>query len=88
MDLLNHVIQAGDLFSQHQRNSVHQRLINNVTAGRLADAGIPRIVGQYHDITGKPGTMRPADVQQHAVVTGHRNDFHIDNRRTGLSVHH
>jgi hypothetical protein len=33
-----------------------------------AHAGVAGVIGQHHDIAGKPGVMRPTDVQQHAVV--------------------
>ncbi|VGP13632.1 hypothetical protein SB00610_01110 [Klebsiella quasipneumoniae subsp. similipneumoniae] len=85
--LLHHAIQSGDLLTYHLRDRRQQRLVDNLTARGFAHAGVAGVIGQHHDIAGKPGVMRPTDVQQHAVVSGHRNDLHLCDNRAGLGSH-
>ena len=79
MYLLDHLIQAGHFLTQYHRDSVNQSLINHFTARRFTDAGITGVIGKNHNIAGEICVVRTANIEQHAVMPGHRDDLHIGN---------
>ena len=85
--LLHQPVHARHLLPFHLRYCRDQRLINGFTARRFADAGVTGAVGQHHDIAGEAGAVRAADVEQHAVVTRHRDHLHVGNYRGTLRIH-
>ena len=85
---LHHFVQARHLLTHHLRNGIHQGLVDHLAAWRFTYAGIPGVIGQYHDIAGKPGVMRATDVQQHTVLAGNRDNLHFSDDRAGLHTHH
>ncbi|MNP27296.1 hypothetical protein D3C76_1201950 [compost metagenome] len=85
---LDHFIQPRHLLADHLRDGIHQGLVDHLAAGGFPDAGIPGVIGQHHDIAGKPGVMRAADVQQHAVLTGNRDNLHFGYNRARLHTHY
>ena len=85
--LLDHFIQSRNFLAQNHRNSIDKRLINHISARRFTNAGMPGVIGEYHNIAGEICVMCPTNIKQHAVMPGHRNDFHISNNRTGLCRH-
>jgi hypothetical protein len=54
-----------------------------LAAGNLSDAGAPGIVLEDHDVAGEEWAVRAAQVQQHAVVSRHRDDQHLGDGRRG-----
>ena len=76
-DLVEDVVVGRDRLTNHQWLCSLQRLPDPLAAGDFANAGMPGIILQNHDITGKKRTMRSAEVKQHAVKTGDRNHRHL-----------
>ncbi len=79
--LLHQPVHARHLLAFDLRDRLDQRLVDGVAARRFADTGMSGAVGQHHDIAGKAGVMRAADIQQHAVVSGDRDHLHAGNHR-------
>ena len=82
--LAENIVPGAQTGADHQVAAVFQGLADFLAARHFAHAGIAGAVGQDHQIAGEIGAMRARQVQQHAVLSGHRNDFHIrDARRAG-----
>ncbi|MNE64056.1 hypothetical protein D3C80_1594420 [compost metagenome] len=88
MHLLHHVVQSGNFPTDDHRNGIKQRLENHFAAWRFPYAGVPGAVGENHDIAREIRIMRAANIEQHTVVAGHRNDLHIGNHWAGLRIYH
>ena len=43
--LLHHAIETGDLLTHHLRDRRQQRLVDDLSAGRFADAGMAGVIG-------------------------------------------
>ncbi len=63
---------------------VFQRLADFFAARHLADADVAQAVRQHEDVAGKEGGVGTAEVEQHAVMAGDRDDTQVgDARRRG-----
>ena len=60
----------------HQRPRVFERLPDAFAAGHFAHAGMAGAVFQQDDVAGEERAMRAAQIEQHAVMPGDRNDLH------------
>ncbi len=69
------VVEA-DRLVDDQRPAALQRLADAFATRYFADAGVTGIVGKQHQVAGEVGGVCAAEVEQHAVVAGHRNDLH------------
>ena len=64
---------------EHQVAGLLEGTGNGFAARHLAQPGLPMAVGQDDDVAGEDRRMRPAQVEQHAVLSGHRHDPHAGN---------
>jgi hypothetical protein len=71
-----------------QRAGVFQGLADLLAARHLAHAGAAGRVAEDHQIARKKRPVRPAEVEQHAVVAGHRNDLHANDGGRGMAECH
>ena len=85
--LLNHFIQPGHFLTEHHRDGINQRLVDHLTARGFTYAGVAGVIGKDHDIAGKVRVMRAANVEEHTVMSGNRNDLHVRDNGTGLCRH-
>jgi hypothetical protein len=74
------VVAGADGLTDDEVTGVFQRLPDFFAAGNFADAGMAGIVGEDDDVPGEERRMRAAQIEQHAVAPGDRNDL---NRRDG-----
>src|SRR5262249_3240198 len=58
-----------------------QRLTNALAAGNFAHARVAGIVLEDDDVASEKRSVRTAQVQEHAVMTGHRDDQHLSHDR-------
>ncbi len=76
-----HVAQQVFIFAQsvadNQLRRVFQRLTNFLAAGNLTHASVAGIIFDDHDIAGEERRVRATEIQQHTVVTGHRDNLHV-----------
>ena len=61
-----------------------QDLANSFSSGNLAGAGVACIVRYEYDIAGEKGCVGSAEVEQHAVAAGDRDNPHSGDARTGV----
>jgi hypothetical protein len=74
--------------SHHERRGRDERFADTLAARHFADARVPGTVLEQDQIAREEGRVRPAQVEQHAVVTRHRDDLHPGhNRRAGSDRH-
>ncbi len=70
-------------FTHHQRDRVFQGFADLLATRDLAHTGMAGVIFDNYDITGEERGMGAAQVHQHAVMTGNRDDLHGgDNRRS------
>jgi hypothetical protein len=74
---------GAESLADHKRPGVLQRLPDLLAARHLADAGAPALSSSTSRLRVKNGPWAPAQVEQHAVATGNRNDTHRDHARRG-----
>ncbi len=60
---------------------VFQGLANALAARHFTDAGVAGVVLEDHDVAGEKRAVGAAQVEQHAVVAGHRNNLHAGDDR-------
>jgi hypothetical protein len=65
----------------HERARVLQRLADLFAAGNLADARATGTVGQDQEIAREERAVRAAEVEQHAVASGDRDDAQLADDR-------
>ena len=65
-----------DLAPHHQRRRFFQNFANLFAAGNLAHSSLTRLVGQQNKIAREIRPMRAAQIEQHAVLPGHRHNPH------------
>ena len=82
-----HRVVATNRLAFDERTRVFQGLADLLAAGHLAHAGASAGVGQHHQVAGEKRTVRAAQVEQHAVMPGHRNDLHALNQGRGGKTH-
>src|SRR5471032_29184 len=51
--------------------------VDGFAARHLAQADVARAVSQQYDVAGEPGRVGAAQVEQHAVLPGHRYDLYF-----------
>ena len=73
-DLRKELFVAGDLLTDEQGRGVFDRLADLLATGDFAQAGASGVVGDQDDIAREERTMRAAEVEQHAVMTGDGHD--------------
>ena len=73
---VQYIVPTTQSLSQHQRRGVFECEANFFAAGHLAHACVTVAVCQDDQIASKKWPMGTAQVEQHAVVAGHRNDLH------------
>jgi len=85
---VEHIFVLAQRFTDHQRGGLLQRLADLLPAGDFADPGMTGVIFNDHDIAGEERRVRPAQVHQHAVVTGNGNNLHrCHNGRGTVSTH-
>ena len=79
-ELHPHRIQNRVVCSQRlphdERLRLFEHATNLLTAGNLADTGVASIVGEQNNIAREERSVRAAQVEQHAVISGHGNHAH------------
>ena len=85
--LLNHIVHPGHFLTKHHRDGINQRLVDNLSARRFTDAGVAGVVSEDHDVAGKVRVMRAANIEEHTVMSGDRNDLHVRDYGAGLCRH-
>jgi hypothetical protein len=75
------IVVHPDRATDDQRPRVLQRLTDARAAGNFAHASVAGIVLEDHDVAGEERPVRTAQVQEHAVMTGHRDDRHLGHER-------
>jgi hypothetical protein len=68
-----------DALTHDERLRVFQSLLDARTGRYLAHPAVPGIVREDDDDAREMRPVRSAEIQQHAVVSGDRNDLHADN---------
>ena len=63
-----------DRLTDQQSASVLDCLADFFAARHLTNAGMSRVVLEDHDVAGEERPVRPAEIEQHAVAPGNRND--------------
>jgi hypothetical protein len=71
------VVRDTDGLPQHQGTRVLQGLTDALAARDLAHSLAASVVRQDHDVAREEGRVRTAEVEQHAVVPGDRDDAHL-----------
>ncbi|CAM7712099.1 hypothetical protein PHDIMM138B_24040 [Phytobacter diazotrophicus] len=74
--LIEDIFVGAEGFADNQRRRVFQSLADFFAAGDFADAGVAGVVGDDNDVTGEERRMCTAQVHQHAVMPGDRDDLH------------
>ncbi|MCY1416811.1 hypothetical protein D9M71_323280 [compost metagenome] len=74
---IEHALVVADRLADHQAAGIFQGLADLLAAGHLAQAGITGAVTQYHDVAGEVRAMGATEVEQHAVVAGHRDHAQV-----------
>ena len=82
-DLRQELFVAGDLLADEQGRGVFDRLADLLAAGDLAQAGATGVIGDQDDVAREERTMRSAEVEQHAVMTGDGHDTDGSDERGG-----
>src|SRR5439155_22067750 len=72
-----------DRLVHHKLAGVFERLADLLAARNFADPGATVAVGQDHQVAGEERPMRTAEVQQHAVAAGDRNDLKTSDHGCG-----
>ena len=60
-----------------------QRKADRFAAGHFSDASVAGVVSQYDDVPGEQRAVRAAQIEQHAVFTGHRYHKHLGDEGCG-----
>src|SRR5260370_36832427 len=80
LEPFSHGVQNGvvgtEVASDDQVAGFFENLTDSLSSGNLAHARMAGAIGKNRDIAGEVGRVCAAQVQQHAVVTRHRNDAH------------
>ena len=71
-----HILVLAQRFAYHQRRGIFQGLADFFAAGDFADAGMPGVIFDNHNIAGEVRGVRAAQVHQHAVMAGNRDHLH------------
>ena len=71
-----HIFVLAQRFTHHQRRGVFQGLADLFAAGDFANARVPGVIFDDNDITGEVRRVRAAQVHQHAVMPGDRDNLH------------
>ncbi len=79
MQRSEHGVQLRDFLANNERRGVAQDSLQDQRSWRFADAGVSGAVGQQNQHAGEIAAVRAGNIQQHAVITGDRNDLHIRN---------
>ena len=74
---VEHRVIGADRLADDQRPRVVQRLTNALAARHLAGAGAAGAVFQDDDVAREERTVRAAEIEQHAVFAGDRDDQHF-----------
>ena len=69
-DRVENIIVASDLLATYQRAGLFQGLADSFSARNFPDPNVPGIVFEDDDIAGEEWAMRPAEIEQHAVMAG------------------
>ncbi len=80
---VEHALVVPDGLADHQGAGVLEGLANLLAAGHLAQAGVAGTVAQYHDVAGEERAMGATEVEQHAVVSGHRDHAQLGDHWRG-----
>ena len=81
---IENVVVGADRTAHDQVAGIFQRLADLLAAGNFAHAGMAGVVVQDHEIAGEKWRMGAAQIEQHAVLSGHGDDLHLgDDRRCG-----
>src|SRR5207237_7079276 len=75
-----------DRLTDQQSASVLDRLANFLAAGNFANAGMPGVVLDDRDVASEEGSVRAAQVEQHAVAPGDRADVKFAEERAGQGI--
>src|SRR5580704_970399 len=67
------VVVPPDRLTEHQLPRIFQRLPNLLAAWYLANAGMAGIISKNYHVSRKERRVRPRKVEQHVVVTRHRD---------------
>ena len=82
-DRIENAVVKSDGLADHQLPRAIQRLPDPLAARYLADTSMAGTILQDDQIAREVRRVRSTQVQQHAVLPGHRNDLHFrNNRRT------
>ena len=74
---IEHMVVTAYRLADHQLAAALQRLADAFATGNLTTADTPGIVLEQHQVAGEVGGMGAAQVEQHAVMAGDRNDLHL-----------
>ena len=80
-DLIEHLLIRADRAADDQAACVFQRLANALATGYFTDTGVAGVILENDDVAGKKRPVGAAQIKQHAVVAGHRNDLHVSDDR-------
>ena len=78
LDVYKRQVIASDRLPDHPIAATLQRLADAFATGHFATADVPGIVLEQHQVAGEKGGVGAAQVEQHAVMAGYRNDLHLD----------
>ncbi len=73
---VEHPVVSAYRLADDQRAATLQCLTDTLATGYLTDTGVAGIVGEQHQVASEVGGVCAAEVEQHAVVAGHRDDLH------------
>ncbi|CAH0181955.1 hypothetical protein SRABI106_01121 [Rahnella aquatilis] len=81
VQIAHQLIHDANFLPDDMRDGIIEDLQHHAGGGRFAHAGMSGTVFEHQQNTGEITVMCTGNVQQHAVVTGDRNDLHFDNFR-------
>ena len=81
-DIIQYGVVAADGLADYERSRVFKSLFDAFAPGNFTKAGVPSVVFEENDIAREKRTMRPAEIQQHAVVPGDGDDKHFSDDRS------
>src|SRR5207237_4633532 len=73
---VENIVVEADGLANDERNRLLQRLADALASRHFAESGVAETVLQYHDGPREIRSVRTAEVEQHAVVSGHGYDVH------------
>ena len=80
---VEYLLPVAQRLALDQLSGVNQSAADFLAARDFSHTGAARAVGQYQEVAGEKGAVSAAQVEQHTVVSGHRNDLQSGDVRGG-----